>query len=391
MQKSNIFLGVVAVLLAVALLCAFCLLSGLSVTALGLLPKSSQPVDSATSLPTLSGIRSTPPPTPTATRGRLRTPTAGVTTTAVLSSTQVQETGWITSTLAAEPFTTLTTTITLTATQYPLELTSTPAPALSSWCLPVNADYQEARVAKVMDGVSFEGVVNGETIIVRLIGIDLPDPVTGSPAWLSAQAYLRTLVEGKSILLTRDLVSSDSQGNMLRYAIAGGIFINRQMVEDGYAIARSGPPNVSCDLVFAQAEALARLAGWGVWGATPTPTRTALPPTATVATTGELKIAKIQADGMGWQDPDEYVEIRNAGSWPVQLSGWTLSDLEGHTFIFSRFILKPGQYCRIYTNEFHPDTCGFSYFSPAPIWENDVDCALLKDPQGNLVDQVCYD
>jgi hypothetical protein len=36
----------------------------------------------------------------------------------------------------------------------------------------------------------------------------------------------------------------------------------------------------------------------------------------------------------GGAEPDEYVEIRNAGSAAVELAGWTLSDKSGRAFSF---------------------------------------------------------
>ena len=53
-------------------------------------------------------------------------------------------------------------------------------------------------------------------------------------------------------------------------------------------------------------------------------------------------------------------------------------------------MIQPGQECRIYTNEFHPEWCGFSYGSGSAIWNNTGDCANLRDGQGTQIDQYCY-
>lgn len=117
---------------------------------------------------------------------------------------------------------------------------------------------------------------------------------------------------------------------------------------------------------------------------TPTPTPTPTPPP------GQLKIMYIFYDGAGRQEPDEYVEIKNIGTGPVQLGGWTLSDIANHTFIFPTFTMEPNQVCRVYTNQVHLQWCGFSYGSGSAIWNNTGDCAYLRDPANNLVDQYCY-
>jgi hypothetical protein len=61
-----------------------------------------------------------------------------------------------------------------------------------------------------------------------------------------------------------------------------------------------------------------------------------------------------------------------------------------HTFVFPAFLMQPGQTCRVYTNEDHPEWCGFSYGRGSAIWNNDGDCAYLRDSGGVLVDSYCY-
>lgn len=85
------------------------------------------------------------------------------------------------------------------------------------------------------------------------------------------------------------------------------------------------------------------------------------------------------------------MEIYNSGVSPVQIEGWSVGDIKNHVFVFPRFVLGPGQYCRVYTDLYSTQHCGFSFFNPAPIWENDGDCAYLKDKTGKLVSQFCYE
>ena len=129
----------------------------------------------------------------------------------------------------------------------------------------------------------------------------------------------------------------------------------------------------------------------GMWAPRPTPSRPVIfHPTATVSNSGELIITSVQPKGVGWQDPEEYVEIRNTSAFPIQLKGWRLSDLKGHAFNFVDFIINPGNYCRIYTNAYHPEHCGLSFYSLSPVWNEPQDCVLLFNAYGNLVDQYCY-
>ena len=51
-------------------------------------------------------------------------------------------------------------------------------------------------------------------------------------------------------------------------------------------------------------------------------------------------------------------------------------------------VMLPGQVCRIYTNEYHPECCGFNYGSGSAIWNNTGDCAYLRDGQSTLIDEL---
>jgi hypothetical protein len=92
----------------------------------------------------------------------------------------------------------------------------------------------------------------------------------------------------------------------------------------------------------------------------------------------------------GRQEPDEYVEIRNDDARAIQLSRWTLRDEANHVFTFPGFVTQPGQVCRVYTNEYHPEWCGFSYGSGSAIWNNSGNCAYLRDSTSVLIDTYCY-
>jgi hypothetical protein len=54
------------------------------------------------------------------------------------------------------------------------------------------------------------------------------------------------------------------------------------------------------------------------------------------------------------------------------------------------YTLQPGQTCRVYTNESHPDTCGFSFGSGKAIWNNKGDCGHLYRKDGSEANTYCY-
>jgi len=121
----------------------------------------------------------------------------------------------------------------------------------------------------------------------------------------------------------------------------------------------------------------------------PTPTHGTTP--IPYPDTGNIVITSIFYDGVqGPAEPDEYVEIRNDDTVPIQLSGWTLRDEANHVFTFPDHVMEPAQVCRVYTNQYHPESCGLSYGSSSAIWNNTGDCAYLQDSAATLIDTYCY-
>ena len=103
-----------------------------------------------------------------------------------------------------------------------------------------------------------------------------------------------------------------------------------------------------------------------------------------------MDIVSIFYDGSGSPEPDEFVEIENVDAVTIQLANWTLSDAANHVFNFPAFLIQPGQGCRVYTNENHPEWCGFNYGSGSAIWNNSGDTATLKDADGTVSDSYTY-
>lgn len=146
-----------------------------------------------------------------------------------------------------------------------------------------------------------------------------------------------------------------------------------------------------------------------MWGPTPTPlpVPTALPaptlaptvppapteaPTEAPAAPGNVQIGYIYYDGQVPRvESDEYAVIKNVGGSPVNLAGWRLNaDDEGQDFWFPDFVLEPGQECRVYTNEQHSESCGFSFGSGSALWANAGECGHLYDASGAEVSTYCY-
>ncbi|WP_230968427.1 lamin tail domain-containing protein [Nostoc sp. WHI] len=91
---------------------------------------------------------------------------------------------------------------------------------------------------------------------------------------------------------------------------------------------------------------------------------------------------------------DEYVEITNQKNTPVDVSGWQIASGIGRNKAFTfpqGTILAPTQSVRVYTNEVHPESGGFSCGSGICLWKDSGDEVRLLDAQGNLVSGLAYD
>ena len=136
-------------------------------------------------------------------------------------------------------------------------------------------------MTRVIDGDTIEVFVNGQTVTVRYIGIDTPEtvnPKTGVQYFgPQASEKNRQLVEGKNVILVKDVSETDHFGRLLRYVLVGdlyGQFVNYELVRQGYASASTYPPDVTCEKTFRAAQRQAAEDGVGLWGPTPVPTVT---------------------------------------------------------------------------------------------------------------------
>jgi endonuclease YncB( thermonuclease family) len=248
-----------------------------------------------------------------------------------------------------------------------------------------------ATVVEVVDGDTIKVVVDGQLYTVRYIGMDTPEQYEQLGPEASAQNA--KLVLGKTVELEKDVSETDRYGRLLRYVWVGELMVNAELVRLGYANASTYPPDVKYQTVFRTLELAARDAGVGFWSPQAEPTTPPAVPTATMAVAQmDVVIRDIFYDGVVAQvESDEYAEILNRGTAPVNLARWRLNaGNPGQDFFFPDFVLQPGQMCRVYTNEVHPETGGFSFRRGAAIWYNKGDCGYLYDATGKLVSELCY-
>ena len=126
----------------------------------------------------------------------------------------------------------------------------------------------KAKVYRVVDGDTIK--IDEGKKSVRYIGIDTPETVhPNKPVECmgkEASNKNKELVEGKEVILEKDVSETDKYGRLLRYVWLGDILINELLVQEGYAQSSSYPPDIRYQERFIDAEREAREGNKGLWG-----------------------------------------------------------------------------------------------------------------------------
>lgn len=118
------------------------------------------------------------------------------------------------------------------------------------------------KVVRIIDGDTLV-LENGEK--VRLIGIDAPEKIGKEYFNVESTRGLEGLVLGKFIRLERDETVRSPHGRLLAYLRIDDIFVNRELVRNGYARASPYGKNRKYEAQLAEAERLAREGRLGMW------------------------------------------------------------------------------------------------------------------------------
>ncbi len=105
---------------------------------------------------------------------------------------------------------------------------------------------------------------------VRYVGVDTPEthhPMKGvERAGNEASEANRKLVDGKTVRLEFDVQKQDRYRRLLAYVyLEEGTFVNAWLVENGYAVVMTIPPNVKHQELFLKLQREAREERRGLW------------------------------------------------------------------------------------------------------------------------------
>lgn len=247
----------------------------------------------------------------------------------------------------------------------------------------------EALVTKVIDGDTIDVNISGEVKRVRYIGMDTPER---DACYFREATERHTILVGSKVQLDKDVSETDRFGRLLRYVYSGDLFVNAELVKQGYAAASTHPPDVRHADLFVRLAREARESEIGLWDPAVCPESTSSG--APASAPGAVKIVDIHYDAEGNDHQnlnDEWVQIRNSGSDAVSLSGWTLSDVANHTYAFpSTFRLSGGRTVTVRSGSGVDSGSDLYWGSNSAVWNNDGDTVTLKNQSGQVVDQRVY-
>ena len=126
------------------------------------------------------------------------------------------------------------------------------------------------RVARVIDGDTFEIINKGKSERVRLIGVDTPETVKPNskvqPFGPEASSFTKKMIEGKMVRLEFDVQERDKYGRLLAYVyLEDGTLLNSRLLEEGLATIMTVPPNVRMANTFLGIQKKTQKQKKGIW------------------------------------------------------------------------------------------------------------------------------
>jgi micrococcal nuclease len=124
----------------------------------------------------------------------------------------------------------------------------------------------EAKVIEVIDAATIIVSYNGHPSSCLYIGVSAPESENPlSSISLEARKFNKNLMEGKNVRLEFDEQKYDKYGRLLAYVYCDDVFVNAEVIRQGYGSVMIVPPNTRHAEYFLKLESEAREAKRGLW------------------------------------------------------------------------------------------------------------------------------
>jgi micrococcal nuclease len=245
-------------------------------------------------------------------------------------------------------------------------------------------------------------VFDGDTIVietgdkVRLLGIISAEH--GEYYYQEAKDRLAQLVAGKQVKLESGPEDKDRYGRLLRYVFVDDVFVNQQLLKEGYAIVYFLNPDEKYYLEFKEAEKEGKEKKLGLWTDSDAKVNSDERFGSGVKTGSSVQvcisIVEFNYDAVGNDNENmngEYVTFQNNCDDAVKMDGWIVKDEATNVYTFKGFSLGGNSKVTLYTGSGN-DAADKVYWDKKryAVWNNDGDTLFLRDDKGNLVLSYSY-
>ena len=171
---------------------------------------------------------------------------------------------------------------------------------------------------------------------------------------------------------------------------------NQILIDSASASSSASRVETSPSNLPSQSQLLERVGSLTVAASTETKAAPKAAPTKAAQKPTSISIAEINFDGkVKKTESDEYVVIQNSSKDAIDVSGYIVypatTGNQGSTFSFPKgSTIKPNSSVRVYTNEIHKETGGYSWSSGKALWSNSGGLAVLKDDKGIKLGELKY-
>ena len=240
------------------------------------------------------------------------------------------------------------------------------------------ADQIEARVTSVYDGDTFT-LENGDKVRLKLV--NTPEMRPYEEYATEAKYAVESWVRGRTVTLSVTPGNErDGYGRLIARAATAEGDLSKHLVEQGLAHVFVIPPERDDITELIDAQRIAKENRRGIW--------------RTSRYRGSLHITSFHANAPGDDRENlngEYLRIANIDTVDVNLEGYRIENAHGDRFVFPAITVPAGHTFKLYTgrggHQANPEYQLAVYLgSRRPIWNNNLDRAVLKDPDGRVID-----
>ena len=257
-----------------------------------------------------------------------------------------------------------------------------PLPQSTPTATPEAPAARRATVVRVIDGDTFEvRLESDEHVQIELLGADAPELFNNRPFEYGeisdtlcldrlgndVRDIVAELIDGQTVTLVFDSAAGEDAelDSLLAYVeTADGVDVAAMLVEEGLARAVTSG-DLDREDEYVRLQRAAQRGRVGLWGECSTVVESMESPEVS----GAVVIECISFEGqLPGTESDEYVQIANLGEVMVFIGDSRVLNLDKGPprFVFPEYIIRPGERIRVYTNEVHPESGGFSFGSERP-------------------------